>query len=214
MGANAPKALLTIGGRQMLQWSVAALQSSPSIGGIIVALPPNTVAPEECSGVLGGEFRSLSTRNAFERTSEDVVIVCDAARPMLTPRLVERVLAGLGDADAVVAATPVTDTVKEVADGKVVRTLDRSGLWAVQTPQAFRREALERALAQPDDVLAAATDEASLVEAQGGVVNVVEAPPENIKVTTPVDFRLVDLLLRERHERAEQAERERAAAGA
>lgn len=213
MGANAPKALLTIGGCQMLQWSVAALQSSPSIEGIVVALPPNTPAPEECSGVLGGEFRSLSTRNAFERTSEDVAIVCDAARPMLTPQLVESVLAGLGDADAVVAATPVTDTVKEVSDGKVVRTLDRAGLWAVQTPQAFRREALERALAQPDDVLAAATDEASLVEALGGTVNVVEAPPENIKVTTPVDFRLVELLLRERHERAELAERERAAAG-
>jgi len=198
----------------MLQWSVAALQASPSIEGIVVALPPNTLAPEECSGVPGGAARSLSTRKALAVTDEEIVIVCDAARPMLTPTLVEAVLAGLGDADAVVAATPLNDTVKEVADGRVVRTLDRTGLWAVQTPQAFRREALVRALDQPDEVLTAATDEASLVEAMGGTVNVVQAPPENIKVTTAVDFRLVDVLLRERHERGERAERERAAAEA
>lgn len=200
-----PKALLPIGGSQMLLWSVAALQASPSIEGIVVALPPDTPAPEHCDGVAGGAARSLSTRNALAQTSDEVVLVCDAARPMLTPALVEAVLAGLGDADAAVAATPLTDTVKEVAGRRVVRTLDRRDLWAVQTPQAFRRDALRRALDQPDEVLTAATDEASLVEAQGGSVNVVEAPAENVKVTTPVDFRLVELLLEQRRERGERS---------
>ncbi len=97
------------------------------------------------------------------------------------------------------AAARVTDTTKEAGpDGVVTRTLDRSRLWAVQTPQVFRRAALEAVLAQPDDVLAAATDDASLVEAAGGVVRVVEASRENLKVTTPVDLRVAELLLAER----------------
>ena len=108
----------------------------------------------------------------------------------------------------------MTDTVKEVADGRVVRTLDRSRLWAVQTPQAFRREVLERALAQADDVLWPRRTRPRSSRRSGGTVTVVEAPPENIKVTTPVDFRLVDLLLQERHERGVRAEQERQRAAA
>ncbi|HVW19332.1 MAG TPA: 2-C-methyl-D-erythritol 4-phosphate cytidylyltransferase, partial [Solirubrobacteraceae bacterium] len=128
----------------------------------------------------------------------DPVLVCDAARPLLTPALVEAVLAALEGADAAVAAAPVTDTIKVAADGRVSHTLERSALWAVQTPQAFRRAALERALSLPDEVVAAATDDASLVEAQGGVVHVVPAPRENLKVTTPLDLRLVEMLLADR----------------
>jgi 2-C-methyl-D-erythritol 4-phosphate cytidylyltransferase len=100
------------------------------------------------------------------------------------------------DLDAAVAAAPVTDTIKE-ADGdlRVQRTLDRSRLWAIQTPQAFRREVLERALAQPDAVVAGATDDAALVEALGGSVGIVVAPRENLKVTTPLDLALAERLL-------------------
>ena len=78
-----------------------------------------------------------------------------------------------------------------------MRTLDRSRLWAVQTPQVFRREALERALAQADDVVAAATDDAALVEALGGTVRIVPSPPENLKVTTALDLRVAEMLLRD-----------------
>ena len=93
----------------------------------------------------------------------------------------------------------MTDTVKEAGADRVVRrTLDRSALWAVQTPQVFRRDVLARALAQEDRVLAAATDDAGLVEALGGRVGVVPAPRENLKVTTPLDLRVAELLLRER----------------
>ncbi len=102
-----------------------------------------------------------------------------------------------------VAAAPVTDTIKQAGDagfagqsGLVVeRTLDRSQLWSVQTPQTFRRAALERALAAPAELLAAATDDAWLVERQGGTVAVLPAPPENFKITTPLDLRVAELML-------------------
>jgi len=183
----------------MLEWSVAALLAAPSIDAVVVALPEGAVAPAGCVGVPGGAERSLSVRNALAAAAGDPVLVCDAARPLLTVELIEAVLAGLSGADAAIAAAPVTDTIKEAAaDHSVVRTLDRSVLWAIQTPQAFRRAALERALAQPDAVVAAATDDASLVEALGGTVHVVPAPRENLKVTTAVDLRVAELLLAER----------------
>ena len=181
----------------MLEWSVAALRAVPAIDRIVVALPDGVVAPEGCVAARGGAERSHSVRNALDAAGDgDPVVVHDAARPLLTPELVQRCLEGLGDADAVVAAARVTDTVKEAGeDGAVTRTLDRARLWAVQTPQVFRRAALEAALAQPDEVLAAATDDASLVEAAGGTVRVVEAPRENLKVTTPLDLQVAELLL-------------------
>jgi 2-C-methyl-D-erythritol 4-phosphate cytidylyltransferase len=133
----------------------------------------------------------------------DPVLVHDAARPLLTPAIVQACLAALEDpeVDAAVAAARVIDTIKQ-EDGSdppmVARTLDRSTLWAIQTPQVFRREVLERALAQRNDVLAAATDDASLVEAMGGTVRLVESPRDNLKITTPDDLRLAESLLRAR----------------
>ena len=183
----------------MLEWSIEAL--SPLVDRVVVALPPGVTAPAGTVGVLGGAQRSLSVRAALAAVEGDPVFVHDAARPLLTTELAERVLAGLAGADAAIAAAPVTDTVKEARDGEVVRTLDRAGLWAVQTPQAFRRDAVERALAQPDHVLAAATDDASLVEALGGTVRIVEAPRENLKVTTPLDLRVAELLLTDHQRR-------------
>jgi 2-C-methyl-D-erythritol 4-phosphate cytidylyltransferase len=109
---------------------------------------------------------------------------------------VEAVRAGW---DGAIAAAPMTDTVKEAeADGRVTRTLDRSVLWRIQTPQAFAADTLRRALDVPDEVLAAATDDAWLVERAGGTVRVVESSPANLKVTTPHDLRVAELLLRER----------------
>jgi 2-C-methyl-D-erythritol 4-phosphate cytidylyltransferase len=131
------------------------------------------------------------------------VIVHDAARPLASAELFERALADLDEsgADAVIAAAPVSDTIKKVGpDGRsVLETLDRGRLWAVQTPQVFRRTALERALLHASDVvLAAATDDASLIEQAGGVVRVVEADPLNLKVTRPIDLQLAELLLADR----------------
>jgi 2-C-methyl-D-erythritol 4-phosphate cytidylyltransferase len=127
------------------------------------------------------------------------VIVHDAARPLATSALFERALGELEgtDADAVIAATPVADTIKETAGAVVTRTVDRSCLWSIQTPQVFRRGPLERGLAD-DDLVARATDDAWLIEQQGGVVRVIAAGEPNFKVTTRDDLRLAELLLSER----------------
>jgi 2-C-methyl-D-erythritol 4-phosphate cytidylyltransferase len=127
------------------------------------------------------------------------VVVHDAARPLVPAELFTRTLAGLEHADCAIAAAPVTDTIKVAEpDGRVTETLDRSRLWAIQTPQAFRRPILERALDVPPDVLAAATDDAWLVERAGGSVRVVESTPANLKVTTPHDLQVAALLLSNR----------------
>jgi 2-C-methyl-D-erythritol 4-phosphate cytidylyltransferase len=119
----------------------------------------------------------------------------------VTAELIEGVVGTLladPDAAGAIAAAPVTDTIKHAPGPDLVvdRTLDRSALWAVQTPQVFRREWLERALDQPAETLAGATDDAGLVEGLGGRVGIVPAPRENLKVTTPLDLQVAELLLR------------------
>jgi 2-C-methyl-D-erythritol 4-phosphate cytidylyltransferase len=184
----------------MLEWSIAALLAVPAIEQVVVALPPGCEAPAGTVGVAGGEHRSQSVRAALLASAGDPVVVHDAARPLLTPALVQAALDELDSyaCDAVIAAAPVTDTIKEARDGVVTRTLQRAALWAAQTPQVFRRAALERALGAPDDVLAGATDDAWLVERAGGSVRVVAAPRENLKVTTPGDLQIAELALRAR----------------
>lgn len=201
LGSPGPKALVPVAGRPMLEWSLEALRAVAQVEAIVVALPEDVEVPQGTIGVVGGRERSHSVRNALAAAppGADAIVVHDAARPLARPELFVACLAALAEAEAAIAAAPVTDTTKEAgADGMVRRTLDRRALWAVQTPQAFRRAALEAALAQPDEVLAAATDDASLVEREGGRVRVVTSPRENLKVTTPLDLRVAELLLRER----------------
>jgi 2-C-methyl-D-erythritol 4-phosphate cytidylyltransferase len=205
LGTGRPKALVSLCGRPMLAWSVAALQSVAAVDRIVVALPAGLLdqVPEGVTAVPGGVQRSHSVREALRACPVgDPVIVHDAARPLATPALFEQALGELErhDVDAVIAATPVADTIKEVGeDGRtVVRTLDRTRLWAVQTPQVFRRAALERALSASDEQLALATDDAWLVERAGGVVRIVGADPGNLKITTREDLQVAELLLRER----------------
>ena len=199
LGASRPKAFVAVAGRPMLAWSLDALRAA-GITDVVVALPEGEAAPEGCIGVPGGRTRSASVRAALEAPPPDgAVLVHDAARPLVSPELFGATLAALADADAAIAAAPLTDTVKEAGpDGVVVGTVDRSRLWAVQTPQAFRRAALERALDVPEEVLAQATDDAWLVERAGGRVRVVESSPANLKVTTAHDLRIAELLLRQR----------------
>jgi 2-C-methyl-D-erythritol 4-phosphate cytidylyltransferase len=201
LGAGRPKAFVVLGGRPLVEWSVEAARAVPGVDEIVVALPAGEATPPGTVGVPGGAVRSASVRAALGVSAGDPVLVHDAARPLAPPELFSRALAELAahGCDGVVAAAPVTDTIKE-ADGErtVTRTLDRGGLWAVQTPQAFRREALERALDVDDEALAAATDDAWLVERAGGTVRVVPGPRENLKVTTALDLRVAELLLEER----------------
>ncbi len=161
-------------------------------------------ASPEVLTVPGGATRSESVRLALAAAGPgDPVLVHDAARPLLTAELAQQTLAALaGDTgtelDAAIAAAPVADTIKRASDGVVVETLERSGLWAVQTPQVFRRAALERALDVPASVLAQATDDAWLVERTGGRVAIVPSSRANLKVTTELDLQLAELLLERR----------------
>jgi len=184
----------------MLEWSLDALRAVQAVEQIVVALPAGAGAPPGTIGVRGGAHRSQSVLAALRAGEGDPVIVHDAARPLVTAQIFEAALAALAEhgCDAVIAAAPVTDTIKEADEGEVTRTLDRSTLWAVQTPQVFRRAALEHALAAPPDVLTVATDDAWLVERAGGVVRIVASPAANMKITTPGDLRVAALALRER----------------
>lgn len=209
LGANVPKALVTVAGRPMVHWSLDTVRSLEAVTEIVVALPPEIVATaaSQLGGatcVEGGAFRSQSVRAALRAASHPgPVIVHDAARPLAPAAVFCRALEEieLGRSDAVVVAAPLSDTVKEVAqDGRTVRcTLERARLWAAQTPQVFRREALERIFEEAsEEVLEAATDDAWLVERAGGVVSVVASEGLNLKVTTPADLHLAEMLLADR----------------
>jgi 2-C-methyl-D-erythritol 4-phosphate cytidylyltransferase len=204
LGAGGPKAFVELGGRPMLDWSLEAFRAAESVGPVVVAAPPGEeerVGRDGVAVATGGETRSESVAAALGQVESEVVVVHDAARPFVEPELIDAVVADLLDdeeAGAVVAAARVTDTIKQVLRGvEVERTLDRSALWAAQTPQAFRAESLREALGSTE-LLAQATDEAMLVERLGGRVLLHEAPAENIKVTTPHDLRVAEMLLAER----------------
>jgi len=169
----------------MVEWSLDVLREV--CDRVIVAVPPNRVEPPDF--VAGGATRSESVRNALDAAPEaTIAVVHDAARPLVTVELVRRCLDALEGVDGVIAAVRVTDTVKEVEDSLVVHTPDRGRLWAAQTPQVFRAEAIRATVGE-------ATDDASLVEAMGGRVRVIEGIRENIKVTTPLDARVAEMLL-------------------
>jgi 2-C-methyl-D-erythritol 4-phosphate cytidylyltransferase len=198
----------------MIEWSIDAFRACESVRSIVVAAPPGHVGDlggHDLGVVAGGATRARSVANAMEAVGTDYVAIHDAARPLLTPELVEALAAELDanpEAAGVIAAAPVTDTIKRSvcslsADSnkkeqlKVEGTEDRARLWRAQTPQVFRTEALREALAaaeRPEE----ATDEATLVEAAGGTVLIHPVAEQNLKVTTPLDLRVAELLLRER----------------
>ena len=203
LGSDRPKAFARLGGRPLLAESLERLEESGWIDAIVIAAPPDWEEPsilvaEEIaatkvsSAVTGGESRSESVRLALEEVPAEaaVVLVHDAARPLLSEDVIERVLAPLSEGwDGVVPAVSLADTVKRVEGDRVVETLSRDDLVAVQTPQAFLADTLRRAVS--GDV-SSATDCASLVEAQGGRVKVVAGDPRLLKVTDADDLALVE----------------------
>ena len=198
LGSDGPKAFVACAGRPLVEWSLDVLEAV--CDRVVLAVPSDW--EEGPDRVHGGAVRSASVRAALAAAPEaEIAVVHDAARPLVTRDLAERCIAAVRDElwDGAIAAAPMTDTVKEATeDGRVVGTLDRSVLWRIQTPQVFRGDVLRRALDVPDEILAAATDDASLVEGVGGAVRVVEASPDNFKVTTSLDLELAEELLQRR----------------
>ncbi len=205
----------------MVEWSIAAFRAAEPVRSIVVACPPGHAHNLDQSDLVvvdGGETRAHSVSNALAAVETELVAIHDAARPLVTPELIEALVARLTDApDAagVIAATQVTDTIKqagELTDGRskptfpfhemgnvglmIEETLDRGRLWAAQTPQVFRTDALRAALAGDPERVATATDEAMLIEAAGGTVLIHPTEAANFKVTTALDIRVADLLLR------------------
>ncbi|MGH3134968.1 MAG: 2-C-methyl-D-erythritol 4-phosphate cytidylyltransferase [Gaiellaceae bacterium] len=203
LGIDRPKAFAVLGGRPLLAESLDRLDRSPWVDAIVVAAAPGWEEPsillsEELattkvvSCVTGGATRAESVRVALEDVSEEamVVLVHDAARPLVDDAVIERVLGPLGEGfDGVIPALAVPDTIKRVKRGAVVETVPREGLFGAQTPQAFLAPALRRAYAGD---LAGANDCASLVERSGGRVAVVQGDRRLLKVTVLEDLALVE----------------------
>lgn len=220
MGPGAPKALRGLAGEPLLVHAVRSLWSSGVLDTVVVAAPPgqSEVVRELVLGAVAGVDLVVVDGAATRRASVsagldalparapghsdvDVVLVHDAARPLVPVDLVQRVVAAVRDgAAAVVPVLPVVDTVKQVAGRVVVGTIDRSHLRAVQTPQGFTRDVLARAhvAASTDKATDDATDDAGLVEALGIHVNIVDGSPEALKVTRDFDLRVAAMILRSR----------------
>ena len=238
LGAPGPKALVELAGRPLLAWSVEAFSRAQSVEDAVIVAPPACVqevaesardgllaarvgaessqgSPLRFAVVPGGDTRSASVASGLAAIADQakLVVIHDAARPLVAARLIDELVAQLAsriDAAGVIAAAPLTDTVKrareprptrgDVAQGEpiVAETVSRAHLWAAQTPQVFRARDLRAAVGIETQQVAAATDEAMLVEKAGGMVLIHPSGPENLKVTTPHDLRIAELLLAER----------------
>lgn len=201
LGLDRPKAFAKLNGRPLLAESLERLEWSEWVDSIVVAAPldweePVILLAEElgCGKVVaavpGGETRAASVRAGLREVPDDaaVVLVHDAARPVLPEEVIERLLTALNEGwDGVVPCLPIADTVKRVEGDQVVETVDRDALVVAQTPQAFVWPVLRDAAAAGED----ATDCAALVEVRGGRVKVVPGDPRLVKVTEPEDLELV-----------------------
>ncbi len=185
----------SLAGRQVLDWSTEAARSVAA--GVVLVVPDPTRVEDLGADVVvtGGSTRAASVRAGLNAVPNDaeVVVVHDAARPLAGADLFRAVVKALvPGVDAAVPGLPVADTVKHVVDDRVISTLDRSELVAVQTPQAFRAGGLRSAHRTGDE----ATDDAALIESAGGTVVIVPGDPRNIKLTAPSDLVVLEALLR------------------
>ena len=203
------KPFVPLGRRPMLTWTLQAFEKSNSVDGIILVTHRRDVARARkvvrafrfrkigCI-VPGGETRMDSVWRGMQALPPETqwVAVHDAARPLVTPELIEATIRGARRAKAAIAAVPVVPTVKQAVDGWVEKTLDRSRLWAVQTPQVFERGLLEKAHQHGRGNGFVATDDAALVERLGHRVRIVEGSPRNIKITTREDLVVAEALMK------------------
>ncbi|MFQ5328575.1 MAG: 2-C-methyl-D-erythritol 4-phosphate cytidylyltransferase [Thermodesulfobacteriota bacterium] len=206
------KPLIPLSNSPVLAHTLLPFERSPLIDAIILVVPNDDremyrkeiVAASGFRKVIdvasGGAERQDSVRAALDALADswDIIVVHDGARPFVTVDLIERAVKEAMKGGAAIAAVPVKDTIKEVANGKVTRTVPRDGLWSVQTPQAFRAEVLREAHERAVEDSFSGTDDAALVERLGHAVSIVEGSYENIKITTPEDIVVGEAILRAR----------------
>ncbi len=202
---GSPKQFALLGGRRVLDWSLAAFEGHPRVAEIVLVLPDEALGPRFSSAfpkikavVRGGARRQDSVRAGFsmlDRHRTDIVLVHDGARPLVSEALIRRIIREAAAHGAAVPALPVEDTIKEGADGRVVRTVDRAGLFRAQTPQGFAFDVLEEAFRRAAQDGFAGTDDASLVERLGRTVALVAGEPRNIKITTLEDLKWAEEFL-------------------
>ncbi len=194
------KAFIKLKGKPILLYSVEKFLSVPEVFEIVVVVSSQNKSKAKTlfknSGIrfaIGGETRAESVRNGVRKTSGKFVMIHDAARPFVTKGLILKLIEEVKFSDAVIPVLPVKPTIKEVENNYVKRTLDRGKLFAVQTPQIFKREKLIKAYESVP--LEGATDEAMLIERIGGTVKTVKGIEENIKITTPFDLILLKSIM-------------------
>jgi 2-C-methyl-D-erythritol 4-phosphate cytidylyltransferase len=209
MGASGNKLLLEVAGRPVLAWTLEAALATPVIRWIgivgqpldeapITAIVAAAVPDRPVRWIVGGATRqeSVSRGLAALPAEAEGVLIHDGARCLVQPELLERCAAAVGAGRAVIAATPVTDTIKQVdAEGTITATPDRADLWAAQTPQGFPVAQLRQAHARASQEGWSVTDDAALFERLGWPVQVLQAPPSNIKLTTPFDLTVAEAVL-------------------
>lgn len=208
-GGAVPKQFVPIAGRTILEWSVARFESAPSIGRIVVVVAADRVVEVEAllrkkffkvtAVVAGGAQRqdSMACGLVAAAVSDDTVVaVHDAARPLVTPAVIDACVARAAADGAAIVAMPSRDTVKHVVDGiSIVRTIPRNEIYLAQTPQAVRAGLLRQAIAAAQTSGAQWTDEAGMLETIGVRVTVVAGPPTNFKITTLDDLQMAEALL-------------------
>jgi 2-C-methyl-D-erythritol 4-phosphate cytidylyltransferase len=204
------KPFLELRGRTLLEHTLAPFLRNAHVASIVVALPTDILeAPPQWLRDLaprvvlveGGAERGDSVRNGINAldASVSVILVHDAARPLVGDDIIDRCIAAAAQGRSVIAAVPVTDTIKEVDEGgRITGTPDRRALWAAQTPQAFPSAVLRDAYARAQDDRINATDDAALVARYGTTVTVVEGAADNIKITSPADLAVAEVLMAQR----------------
>jgi 2-C-methyl-D-erythritol 4-phosphate cytidylyltransferase len=209
MNAGKNKLLLELNGSPIIIHTLKAFESDPLCKGIFLAVHPDDQKTfEELLQkydikkveklVEGGTERQHSVYNALKEVSHEIVLVHDGARPFIQLDVIERLVAKTRQTGAAIAAVPVKDTIKKVLEEEVEETIDRSSLWMVQTPQAFRVSLLKIAHQQAAEDDFIGTDDASLVERTDVQVSVVESDYDNIKLTTPEDLYFAEAIIKKR----------------
>lgn len=211
LGALLPKAFVSLSGKSLYQHSLETFLKHPRVAEVVLVLPSKCQAPTvshpswslaltgKFGIIVGGERRQDSVYNGLLALGSDVegVLIHDAARPFVSPSLIDRLVAELKAGRNAIAAIKVSDTIKEVEGEKIIRTVNRQTLWQAQTPQAFIVSQLKEAFAvAAEQNWAEATDEAFLIEKLGGTVHVVEGDAQNLKITTPADLELAEAVLK------------------